>query len=230
MAVYEYNDTARSYFDTSTNLMHFQFYDSTAATWNDAFVFNVNTGKISVIGTITQNILLNLSIPTMTFTGTEAGASTFNFNENAGIFTLQDITNGVSILKMNANQPVIIDIPVPVIFEVAQNALVATAVATVFTSLPITPPLGNYASVSIEATWTATATDSITEVSIYDTIAAAILESVSGNTGTNAISAYSAITATNPLEVQVNVTTLSATTGATTSVLKAIIHFRYTIS
>ncbi len=35
---------------------------------------------------------------------------------------------------------------------------------------------------------------------------------------------------TNPLVVQINITTLSAKSGATTSVPKAILHFRYTLS
>ncbi len=230
MAIYEYNGTARSYFDTATNLMHFQFWDSTTPAWVDAFVFNVQTGIITIIGTVTANMTINKSIPTTTYTGSEASGTSFSTYEDAGTFQIYDVTNSVSILKVQASKPVIVDIPVPIIFEVPQNGLVATAVATVFTSQEIVPPLANYASVSIESTFTSTATDNITQIAIYDTVAAAILESVSGNVGTNSVSVYSAITKTNPLVVQINITTLSATSGATTSVPKAILHFRYTLS
>ena len=117
-------------------------------------------------------------------------------------------------------------VQIPIIAEVAQTGLAAdstgvkwTSVDLIFTAAEIACLKGAY----IEATWTASATDSVTSIELYDATGAAVITSVSGNAGTNVRSTAGSITAGNTLNVRVSVTTDSATTGATTDVTKAVL-------
>lgn len=85
----------------------------------------------------------------------------------------------------------------------------------------------NLKSAVIRATWTASDTDSVTAVEVYDEGAATVLGSVSGNTGTDAEGTISGFTTGNLITVRLNVTTASATAGATTSLNYVVIELTY---
>jgi len=84
-------------------------------------------------------------------------------------------------------------------------------------------------SATIRATWTASATDSVTAIELYDETVAAIRGSVSGNTGADTEASVTAgnIVDENLHSLRVNVTTASATAGATTAVTYAILELKY---
>jgi parallel beta-helix repeat protein len=115
---------------------------------------------------------------------------------------------------------------VPVIAEVARTGLAADSTGVKWTSAEVLLPPGAFWSAAVEATWTASNADSVTAIELYDATAGAVKASVSGNAGTNAKSSYARLTPGNRHVVRVNVTTASATAGATTDVTKAVIYIR----
>lgn len=81
----------------------------------------------------------------------------------------------------------------------------------------------------IRATWTASATDSVTAIELYDETAGSVVGSISGNTGTDVESSdlSGSITDGDLFSLRVDVTTASATAGATTDVTYAILELTY---
>ncbi len=87
-------------------------------------------------------------------------------------------------------------------------------------------------SLKLRASWTASATDSVTAIELYDITAGAVRASVSGNKGTDV---ETTVNLANLVDgnlhcLRVNVTTASATAGATTDCLYAILEFEYGFS
>lgn len=119
----------------------------------------------------------------------------------------------------------VVPIPIP---DSNQTGLDATTTGVKWTSnfkFKIDP--SRVVSAVIRATWTASATDSVTAIEVYDETAATVLGSVSGNAGTDAEGAVSGFTAGNLITVRLNVTTASATTGATTDLVYAVLEITY---
>ncbi len=87
-------------------------------------------------------------------------------------------------------------------------------------------------SAVLRATWSASETDSVTAIELYDVTAGAVRGSLSGNADTDAETSIdvSALVDGNLHELRVNVTTASATSGATTDVKYAILELTYGIS
>lgn len=136
-----------------------------------------------------------------------------------------DALSGLTKTQLAANT-IRWSIQIPIIAETARTGLAADSTGVkwesidlIFTSAEIECLKGVY----IEATWTASATDSVTAIEVYDATAATVRASVSGNTGTNVRSSAGTIVAGNINRVRINVTTASATTGATTNVTKAVL-------
>ena len=103
MAVYEYNGTARSYFDTATNLMHFQFWDSASATWVDELVMNMVTGVSSIIGTFTFTdiILTSETLPTGSAGQVAYDGTDLQFYGTAWINLTSDISTNTTNISTN---------------------------------------------------------------------------------------------------------------------------------
>jgi len=79
----------------------------------------------------------------------------------------------------------------------------------------------------IRATWTASATDSVTRIRVKGSVSGEIL-GVEGNTGTDAeAEATSGWTDGEYIQVELEVTTASATAGATTDLRYAIVELEY---
>jgi len=124
-------------------------------------------------------------------------------------------------------------VQIPVIAETAKTGLAADSTGVKWESTDLifsADELQSLKGAYIEGTWTASNADSITQLELYDVTAATIIASVSGNTGTNSRSTAGTITAGNVLRVRVNVTTASATAGATTDVTKAILILVFGVS
>ena len=84
----------------------------------------------------------------------------------------------------------------------------------------------------LRATWSASHSDSVTAIELYDVTAGAVRGSLSGNSGTDE---ETSITVSDLVdghlhEIRVNVTTASATSGATTDVKYAILELKYGVS
>lgn len=195
-----------------------------------------------------QGIHATASIPRVRLEGTEAGAADLSIRENAGVIEIYDEGTGTVVLTIESHQArhasggadeiagiakaqlaadtIQWGSQIPIIAESPQAGLAADSTGVKWTSIDLVFLAAEIASLKgayVEASWTASATDSVTAIELYDATAAAVLASVSGNTGTNSRSTAGTITAGNVLNVRVNVTTASATTGATTDVSKAVL-------
>lgn len=134
-----------------------------------------------------------------------------------------DDTNDTPIAKIEKH--IVVPIPIP---DSNQSGLAADSTGVKWTSnfkLKIDP--NRVVSAVIRATWTASNTDSVTAIEVYDETASTVLGSVSGNTGTDMEGNVSGFTAGNLVTVRLNVTTASATAGATTSLTYAVLEITY---
>jgi len=113
-----------------------------------------------------------------------------------------------------------------------QTGLAADSTGVKYTSGKFKINTTHLKSAIIRATWTASDTDSVTAIELYDDTAATVVGSVSGNTGTDEESSdlSASITSGNTFVLRVNVTTASATAGATTDVDYAVLELTYGIS
>lgn len=175
----------------------------------DVAQIDIATGNVELLGDYTIDPTVNKDTPAVTLAGTETGAKTLSLKESAGVAQVYDEGAGARVsLPLSETPP---DLP--------QSGLAADATGVKWTSvqkLKIDP--SRVKSVTLRATWAATDTDSVTAIEVYDETATSVLGSVSGNTGTNSEGAISGFTAGNIVTLRANVTTLSATTGATTDV------------
>ena len=121
---------------------------------------------------------------------------------------------------------------IPLLLIHDQNGLAATTTGVKYTSGKFKINTTNLKSAIIRATWGASATDSVTAIELYDNTATVVVGSVSGNSGTDVESSdlSASITSGNLFVLRVNVTTASATSGATTSVTYAILELTYGVS
>jgi len=111
-----------------------------------------------------------------------------------------------------------------------QTGLAADSVGVKFTSVVrYRLKARHLKKIVLRATWTASNTDSVTEVRVVGTVSGKIV-SVSGNTGTNAEgSATTGWSDGEYIYIEVAVTTASATAGATTDLVYAIVELEYGI-
>ena len=128
--------------------------------------------------------------------------------------------------KLTANT---ISFIVPLQLIKDQTGLDAASTGVKYTSGKFKLDTNGLKSAIIRATWTASDTDSVTDIELYDETAAAVVGSVSGNAGTDAESAdlSGGITSGNLHSLRVDVTTASATTTATTDVDYGILELTY---
>jgi len=119
-----------------------------------------------------------------------------------------------------------LEVPIPVLTN-EQTGLAATATGVIYTApysfLISSDMLQSAKAVYLEADIEASATDSVTAVELYDATAGAVRGAASANAGDRVRSAdlKASLVAGNEHTVRVNVTTASATAGATTGVRRA---------
>ena len=107
------------------------------------------------------------------------------------------------------------------------QSMSADSTGVKFTSVVKTKVDARYLKkIRLRASWTASNTDSVTEVRLIGTTTGTIA-SVSGNTGTDEEAEGTTFTDNELVYIEVAVTTASATAGATTTLTYAIIEFIY---
>jgi len=111
-----------------------------------------------------------------------------------------------------------------------QTGLAADSVGVKFTSVVKYAIRAKHLKrITLRATWTASHTDSVTEIRVIGSISGKIVSLV-GNTGTTAgTSVTTGWTDGELIHIEVAVTTASATAGATTDLVYAIIELEYGI-
>lgn len=126
-------------------------------------------------------------------------------------------------------RPNAITLIVPVLGILEQSGLAADSTGVKYEGPRFKVKTAGLKSAKIRATWTASHSDSETAIELYDVTAGSVVGSVSGNTGTDVESddLKDGITEGNLLELRVNVTTASATSGATTDVKYAVLELEY---
>jgi len=137
-----------------------------------------------------------------------------------------DIEDGAVTGSKIASQTILFRIPIP-IPDSAQSGLAADSTGVKWTSsFKFKIKKQNLKNVIVRATWTASASDSVTEIDLIDETSGNTVASVSGNNGTDVESTnYNAgnLTDEGLVHVQAQVTTASATSGATTSITYVVV-------
>jgi hypothetical protein len=207
--------------DDIVNTYKIQFYDSVATSWKDIVGYDTATQQTHALPALKDNL--------REIFGTDKDFA-LEYASADDVFRVRDLINSIDLIKLKKNTPLQYESILPVIAETARTELVATTTGVKWESADIIIPsteMMRYGSVALEATWTASNVDSETAIELYDVTGAAVKVSVSANAGTNLKSAYVALTADNVHRVRVNVTTLSATAGATTGVVKALLYLKF---
>ena len=174
-----------------------------------------------------DKVHVSAATPKLRLEGTETGAADLSIRENAGVLEVYDETAAVvkGTLRPLTN---LVPILIP---DSHQSGLTAASTGVKWTSyFKFTVDTQNLISATLRATWTASATDSVTAIEVYDGTGAAVLGSVSGNAGTDATASITGFTTGNLLQVRLNVTTASATSGATTSLTYAVLEVKYGVA
>ena len=174
-----------------------------------------------------DQIHVSASTPKVKLEGTETSAGNYSIRENAGVVEIYDETAASS---KGTIRPLYILVPI-LIPDSARSGLAATSTGIKWTSnFKFTVDTQNFISATLRATWTASDTDSVTAIEVYDATGASVLGSVSGNSGTDSTASITGFTTGNLLQVRLNVTTASATTTATTSLTYAVLEIKYGVA
>jgi len=141
---------------------------------------------------------------------------------------IRDEINGVDLFGFKKSATFGFTVPVCPQDCYNQTGLAADSTGVKFTSkVKIKVDARYLKAIRLRASWTASATDSVTEVRVVGTTSGTIV-SVSGNTGTDAeAEATAGWTDGEYVYIEVAVTTASATAGATTDLVYAVIEFVY---
>jgi hypothetical protein len=207
--------------DDVINTYKIQFYDTVATSWKDIIVYDTTTQKTNALPPLKDNL--------QEIFGTDKDFA-LEYVSTDDVFRVRDLINSTDLLRLKKNTPLQYESLIPVISENARMGLVATTTGIKWETESLLIPtveMMRYASVALEAAWTASNTDSVTAIELYDSDASLVKTSVSGNAGSNIKSPYIALTIGNRHKVRVNVTTASATAGATTGVVKVVLYLRF---
>ena len=227
-------------YDDATNTYALQWYDSATAAWKDVMTYNTATQRITRL--IVTDELTDLLITTakladlavVTAKLADAGVTTAKLADaaattvklaDAGVTEVKVADGAITKAKISADT-IRIEIPVPLLTN-SQTGLAADATGvkyeTPYQLLVSADMLQSAKAAYIEAHIEASATDSATAVEFYDVTAAAVRGSASANAGARVRSAdfKGSLVAGNEHTVRIDVTTASATAGATTGVQMA---------
>ncbi len=200
-------------------------YDSTNDTIvisdevNDVDVLEIGrNGVIRVIGNLNDDLELPF------------GADkdfTARYDATNDDFRIKDAVNAVDLFRLKKNTVVGYTVPVAPQDCINQTGLAADSTGVKFTSVVRTKVDARYLKkIRLRASWTASHTDSVTEVRVVGTTTGTIA-SVSGNTGSDEEAEGTSFSDGELVYVEVAVTTASATAGATTDLTYAVIEFVY---
>ena len=137
------------------------------------------------------------------------------------------VKGGVDLFRLKKNTVVGYTVPVAPQDCYNQTGLAADSTGVKFTSSVRVKVDGRYLKkIRLRASWTASHTDSVTEVRVVGTMTGTIA-SVSGNTGSNEEAEGTSFSDGELVYIEVAVTQKSATAGATTDLSYAIVEFVY---
>jgi len=144
-----------------------------------------------------------------------------------GAVTNEKVAPGTLTKDRLATDTITIIIPLQLIKDA--KGLAADSTGVKYTSGKFRIDANGLKKAVIRATWTASETDSETAIELYDETEGVVRGSVSGNAGTDVESSdlSGSIVSGNLHSLRVNVTTASATAGATTDVEYAILELTY---
>ena len=200
-------------------------YNSTNDTWvlsDEVYAVDIleigRNGVIRVIGNLNDDLELPF------------GADkdfTARYDATNDDFRIKDADNAVDLFRLKKNTVVGYTVPVAPQDCINQTGLAADSTGVKFTSVVRTKVDARYLKkIRLRASWTASNTDSVTEVRVVGTTTGTIA-SVSGNTGSDVEGEETTFSDGELVYVEVAVTTASATTGATTDLTYAVIEFVY---
>jgi len=143
-------------------------------------------------------------------------------------FRIRDTDNAVDLFRLKKNTVVIV-VPFTPSDCINLTGLSAASTGVKFISVVKAKVDARcLRAIRLRASWTASNTDSVTEVRAVGSVTGTIV-SVSGNTGTNVEATGTGFSDGELVHVEVAVTTASATTTATTDLVYAVIEFIYMV-
>jgi len=200
-------------------------YNSTNDTWvlsdevNAVDILEIGrNGVIRVIGNLNDDLELPFGVDK---------DFTVRYDATNDDFRIKDAVNNVDLFRLKKNTVVGYTVPVAPQDCINQTGLAADSTGVKFASVVRTKVDARYLKkIRLRASWTASHTDSVTEVRVVGTTTGTIA-SVSGNTGSDVEGEETTFSDGELVYVEVAVTTASATTGATTDLTYAVIEFVY---
>ena len=204
-------------FNKSSQKFYIKWWDADASTWETRAQIDAADALQEVLPALTDDLELPF------------GADkdfTVRYDATNDDFRIKDAVNAVDLFRLKKNTVVGYTVPVAP-QDCINQSMAADSTGTKFTSSVKMRVDGRYLKkIRLRASWTASNTDSVTEVRVVGTTTGTIA-SVSGNTGSDAEAEGTSFSDGELVYIEVAVTTASATTGATTSLTYAIIEFIY---
>jgi len=204
-------------FNKSSQKFYIKWWDAAASTWETRAQIDAADALQEVLPALTDDLELPF------------GADkdfTARYDATNDDFRIKDAVNAVDLFRLKKNTVVGYTVPVAP-QDCINQSMSADSTGTKFTSSVKMRVDGRYLKkIRLRASWTASNTDSVTEVRVVGTTTGTIA-SVSGNTGTDEEAEGTSFTDNELVYIEVAVTTASATAGATTTLTYAIIEFIY---
>ena len=205
-------------FNKCSQKFYIKWWDAAASTWETRAQIDAADALQEVLPALTDDLELPF------------GADkdfTVRYDATNDDFRIKDAVNAVDLFRLKKNTVVGYTVPVAPQDCINQTGLAADSTGVKFTSVVKTKVDDRYLKkIRLRASWTASNTDSVTEVRVVGTTTGTIA-SVSGNTGSDAEAEGTSFSDGELVYIEVAVTTASATTGATTDLTYAIIEFIY---
>lgn len=194
-------------------------------------IFSINeptTGEVDVVNETDGVTLAKVDPTTITDAG---GVQLASHGSRHGYGQADAIPGGALDYSQLASNTIYFLVPFTPQDCLNQTGLSAASTGVKFTSVvKLLLNARHLKKIRIRASWTASNTDSVTEVRVVGSTSGVIV-SVSGNTGTDAeAEATSGWTDGEYIHVEVAVTTASATTTATTDLTYAVVELEYGVS
>ena len=212
------DNAARISYDDSTSELIFERYNTETAAWEESLKINLPAKRITTIADIDDDLKINFG---------RTNKYALRYSSTNDTIVISDEVNDVDLFSLKRNSIVGYTVPVAPQDCINQTGLAADSTGVKFTSVVRTKVDARYLKkIRLRASWTASHTDSVTEVRVVGTTTGTIA-SVSGNTGSDEEAEGTSFSDGELVYVEVAVTTASATAGATTDLTYAVIEFVY---
>jgi len=212
------DNSARISYDDSTSEIIFERYNTETAAWEESLKINLPAKRITTIADVDDDLKVYFG---------RTNKYALRYDSTNDTIVISDEVNDVDLFSLKRNSIVGYTVPVAPQDCINQTGLAADSTGVKFTSVVRTKVDARYLKkIRLRASWTASHTDSVTEVRVVGTTTGTIA-SVSGNTGSDEEAEGTSFSDGELVYVEVAVTTASATAGATTDLTYAVIEFVY---